>query len=71
MPNAKNRNLSGCPRCDGMMVMDPVFGETAVVAFDKLLVELVAFAKKHKLDHNNMPVLAEVGNVLRELKSLG
>lgn len=71
MPNARNRNLSGCPRCDGMMVMDPMFGEQAIGAFDQLLVELVAFAKKHKLDHTKMPVLAEVGNVLRELKSLG
>ena len=54
-----------------MMVIDPIFGESAITAFDKLTVELVAFARKHKLDHNNMPVLAEVGNVLRELKSLG
>ena len=69
--NPKNRSLDGCTRCDGMMVLDPQFGEYAIETVDKLLVELVAFAKKHKLDHNNMPVLYEVGNVIRELKNLG
>lgn len=70
MPNPRNRRLEGCPRCDGQYIIDPIFVEQAKASVGKLLVELVAFAKKHKLDHNNMPVLGEVGQVIRELENL-
>jgi len=47
-----------------------MFLEETKKACADLMVELVIFAKKHKLDHNNMPVLTEVARVIRELQSL-
>ena len=59
-----------CPRCNGQHIVDPMFLEETKKACADLMVELVIFAKKHKLDHNNMPVLTEVARVIRELQSL-
>lgn len=71
MSNPRNRNLDGCPRCDGMIVVDPSFLYQAQTTLDRFLVELVTFAKKHRLDHNNMPILSDLGQVIQELKNLG
>lgn len=59
-----------CPRCDGMVVVDPVFLESAKTACANFMVELIKFANKHKIDHNDMPVLTELATIIREIESL-
>lgn len=59
-----------CPRCEDQIIIDPFFLEEAKQSFASLLVEIIMFAKAHKIDHTKMPILTEVARTIRIVESL-
>jgi len=59
-----------CPRCEGQHIIDEGFLEETKAAFAELTVELIIFAKKHKIDHTDIPILPSVARVIRIIESL-
>lgn len=64
------QNKAYCPRCDGMKIVDPAFLEETKGACANFMVELIKFAKKHKIDYTEMPILTELATVIREIENL-
>lgn len=59
-----------CPRCEDRQIIDPFFLEETKATFAQLTVDLIIFAKKHKIDHTDMPILATVAQTIRIIESL-
>lgn len=60
-----------CERCVDMSIIDPIFLEETKATFAQLTVDLIIFAKKHKIDHHNdMPILATVARTIRIIEAL-
>lgn len=59
-----------CPRCEDMHIIDPIFLEETKATFAQLTVDLIIFAKKHKIDHTDLPILQTVSRTIRIIESL-
>lgn len=53
-----------------MHIIDPIFLEEAKASVGQLLVDLILHAKKHKINHNDMPVLASIARTIQIIESL-
>jgi hypothetical protein len=62
--------MAGCPRCEDMHIIDPIFLEETKAAFAQLTADLVIFAQKHKIDYKDMPILTTVARTIRIIESL-
>lgn len=62
--------MSGCPRCEDQHIIDPFFLEETKATLAQLTVEIIIFAKKHKLKPEDMPVLAKVAETIRIIEVL-
>lgn len=59
-----------CPRCEDQHIIDPFFLEEAKTTFAQLTVDLILFAKKRKIDHNDLPILQKVAEAIRIIEVL-
>ena len=59
-----------CDRCVDMSIIDPIFLEETKAAFADLTVELIVFAKKHKVDLTDVPILPSIARVIRIIEAL-
>ena len=59
-----------CDRCEDMHIIDPIFLEEAKAAVGQLLVDLILHAKRHKINHTEMPVLASIARTIQIIESL-
>lgn len=57
--------MNECFKCRDKKVVDQMFIDELNKAMGQLIAELVIFAKKHKIDHTDMPALAEAARVIR------
>lgn len=60
----------GCPRCEDRKIVDPLFLNEAKDSFATLLVELIDFCNKNKIDHRSMPVLQQLARSIRILEMI-
>lgn len=59
-----------CPRCEDQHIIDPFFLEETKATFAQLTVDLIIFAKKHKIKPEELPVLATVAATIRIIEAL-